>query len=64
MGVKIDFELIPDDEAIAQYPVLFETFKNALGLSDHKAAVAVMIATDVCPSCWMENRDCQCWNDE
>ena len=52
------------DEARKDYGRLFFTFQQYLGLNEEDSAIAVSIATGVCPHCWEEEYGCQCWNDE
>ena len=61
--IEVD-SFLSADEAVADYPELFHTFKTLLDLSDDYAAQAVSIVAGVCNQCWAAPMGCQCWNDE
>lgn len=53
------------EEVKSEYSYLFDRFKSEVfGLTDSQIRKIINITTDVCTSCYMDDRSCQCWNDE
>ena len=72
MSKSFPFKRLTPEEAKAQYPALFATFKaefswSGLSLSgnfDKMIAAMVSIAVDVCPFCYEARKGCNCSRDE